>query len=60
VSERSESKLPETNGKLSKLAFRMGHTSEDEKKNREGFLDDYARHTRQVREIYKTFFIIKK
>ncbi|MBR34888.1 MAG: hypothetical protein CMH78_05380 [Nitrospinae bacterium] len=32
VHERSESKLPETNEKLSKLAFRMGHSSEDGKK----------------------------
>ncbi len=56
VSERSESKIPETNEKLAKLACKMGHTSENEKKNREDFLDDYARHTRQVREVYKSFF----
>tara|TARA_B100000315_G_scaffold116653_1_gene106972 strand:- start:5170 stop:8424 length:3255 start_codon:yes stop_codon:yes gene_type:complete len=60
VHERSESKLPEKYEKLSKLAFRMGHTSENEKKNREGFLDDYARHSRQVREIFKSFFTVKK
>jgi len=59
VHERSETKLPESDEKLSNLAFRMGHISEDEKKNRENFLKNYAHHTRQVRDIYNSFFVVK-
>ncbi len=60
VHERSESKLPESDEKLSKLAFRMGHTGKDDKKNREDFLKDYLHHTGRVREIYNSFFVVKK
>lgn len=60
VHERSESKLPVSEEKLLNLAFRMGYKTIDKKKNREDFLKNYSRHTRQVREIYNSFFVVKE
>lgn len=60
VHERSETKLPVSEEKLLNLAFRMGYKTIDKKKNREDFLKNYSRHTSQVRDIYNSFFVVKK